>query len=358
MWLRPLLLVCAFVGLFVGLGSAPVSHQAPVAVVDDRGSSQQVAAPNSSALRITTVSDSGAGLLLLRDNDVDAVISSSPDSLHLDVAGAVGPTTTTGIEQAVSRAPSALRQPLSVHDAVPLSRFDRRGLAAFFTGLGIALASSAFAQNLAGARRRPTCSQHILVTGAFSTLSGMGAAFLAGPHTGALPGPLSPVAMTLTLLSAAGTLATQALAGWLGPAGYPAATVLFVGVGIPTSGGVVGADLLLAPARSVSALLPPGAAVRAICGFCYFGGSHIAVPLLTLIGWAAGGTALPWIRDGCGSMRVTQVSYPLTAEATFKTKILARRVNPRARTWAQSGRLKRSAAERLRIDRFLRRRTA
>lgn len=362
LWLQPLLpallLVCAFVGLFVGLSGAPVPHQVPVAVVTDRGSAQQVAALNTSALRSRTVSDRSAGLLLLRGNDVDAVISSSLDGLHLDVAGAAGPTTTTGIEQAVSQAASELRQPLSVHDAVPLSRFDRRGLAVLFTGLGIALASSTFAQNLAGARRRPTWSQRMPVTGAFSTLSGVGAAFLAGPLTGALPGPLWPVALTLTLLSAAGALATQALAGWLGHAGYLAATVLFVGVGIPTSGGVVGADLLPVPARSVSALLPPGTAVRAIRGFCYFGGSHVALPLLTLIGWAAAGTALLWIRDGRGSMRVTQASYPLTAEATFKAKILARRVNARASAWAQPDRLKRSVAERLRTDRFVRRRTA
>jgi hypothetical protein len=306
-WLRPLLpalvLVCVLVGMFVGLSCDPVPHQVPIAVVDDRGSVQQIVTLTGSALRPRTVSDRNAGLALLRDNDVDAVISPSPGGLRLDVANAAGPTTASGIEQTVSRAAAELHQPLSIQDAVPLSRFDPRGLAVFFTGLGIALASASFVQGLARVRTRRTWSQRMLVTGAFNVLSGMAAALLAGPLTGALPGSPWPVALTFTLLSAAGTLATQALASWLGPAGYPTATVLFVAVGIPTSGGIVGADLLPTPARSVSALLPPGAAVRAIRGFCYFDGSHVVVPLFTLTGWAAAGAALLWIRGRCSEGR-------------------------------------------------------
>jgi hypothetical protein len=81
-------------------------HQVPVAVADDRGSAQRVAALTGSALRPKTVADRNAGLALLRRNDVDAVLSSADDGLRLDVAGAVGPTTTVGIEQAVSQAAS------------------------------------------------------------------------------------------------------------------------------------------------------------------------------------------------------------------------------------------------------------
>lgn len=281
--------------MFVGLSGDPVPHQVPVAVVGD-GSVQRIVALTNSAVRSRTVNDRDAGLALLRDNDVDAVISPSPGGLRLDVASAAGPTTATGIEQAVSRAAAELRQPLSIHDAVPLSRFDPRGLAVFFTGLGIALASASFVQGLARVRNLRTWSQRMLITGAFNVLSGLATALLAGPLTGALPGSVCPIALTLTLLSAAGALATQALAGWLGPVGYPTATVLFVAVGIPTSGGIVGADLLPAPARSISALLPPGAAVRAIRGFCYFHGSHVVVPLITLTVWVTVGSALLWIR--------------------------------------------------------------
>lgn len=184
LWLRPLLpallIACVPTGLYVGLSSDPVPHQVPVAVVNVRGPAQRIAALTGSALHSRTVGDRNAGLVLLRDGDVDAVVSSSPGGLHLDVASAAGPTTTAGIEQAVSQAASELGRHLSIHGAVPLSEFDRRGLAVFFTGLGIALASSSLTQSLSGTRIRPTWSQRMLVTAAFNTLSGA-AALLAGP---------------------------------------------------------------------------------------------------------------------------------------------------------------------------------
>jgi hypothetical protein len=67
---------------------------------------------------------------------------------------------------------------------------------------------------------------------------------------------------------------------------------------MPTSGGIVGAPLLPAPARTVSALLPPGAAVRAIRSYCYFHGVHVAIPLLTLAAWTAAAALLLRIREG------------------------------------------------------------
>lgn len=167
----------------------------------------------------------------------------------------------------------------------------------FYTGLGIALASTSLAQNLGAARNRSTWSQRMLITGAFSTLSGATAALLAGPLTGGLPGPVWSVALTLALLAAAGALTAQALAAWWGPAGYASATMLFIAVGMSTSGGVVDVGLLPAPAQAVSALLPPGAAVRAIRDVSYFGGHDVSIPLLTLACWVVAGAALLRIRE-------------------------------------------------------------
>ncbi|AVH54753.1 MULTISPECIES: hypothetical protein [Streptomyces] len=58
-------------------------------------------------------------------------------------------------------------------------------------------------------------------------------------------------------------------------------------VGNATSGATIGADLLSAAARAVSALLPPGAAVRAVTDLSYFSGAHTAGPVITLTLWAA-----------------------------------------------------------------------
>lgn len=56
-------------------------------------------------------------------------------------------------------------------------------------------------------------------------------------------------------------------------------------IGNSTSGAIIGYDLLPAPARAVSAQLPPGAAVRALRDVSYFGGAHLTVSLLTLAAW-------------------------------------------------------------------------
>ncbi|WP_392757324.1 hypothetical protein [Streptomyces sp. LN590] len=58
-------------------------------------------------------------------------------------------------------------------------------------------------------------------------------------------------------------------------------------VGNATSDAAIGADLLPAAARTISALLPPGAAVRTITVLSYFNGAHTAGPVSTLALWSA-----------------------------------------------------------------------
>ncbi|MER5688593.1 hypothetical protein [Streptomyces sp. NPDC002205] len=124
-----------------------------------------------------------------------------------------------------------------------------------------------------------------------SLTTGVLAAVLAGLVLGAVPAPFLLLALTLTLLSAAAAFAAKLLGTWFGPVGVPAATLLLT-VGNSTSGATVGANLLPSAARTVSAPLPSGAAVRAITDLGYFGGAHAAIPLLTLALWAVGSAAL------------------------------------------------------------------
>ncbi|MEU6548007.1 hypothetical protein [Streptomyces sp. NPDC046859] len=79
---------------------------------------------------------------------------------------------------------------------------------------------------------------------------------------------------------------SKCLGAFLGPIGLPITTLELLTVGNATSGAVIGADLLSSGARAVSALLPPGAAVRGIADLSYYNGSHLAGPVLTLALWA------------------------------------------------------------------------
>jgi hypothetical protein len=95
-----------------------------------------------------------------------------------------------------------------------------------------------------------------------------------------------PLAFGLTLLAAAAAFTTKLLGTYLGPVGVPVATLLLLTVGNSTSGATIGPDLLPFAARAVSALLPPGAAVRAVTDLSYFHGAQAVQPLATLALWA------------------------------------------------------------------------
>lgn len=127
-----------------------------------------------------------------------------------------------------------------------------------------------------------------------SAAIGTPAAVISGPVLGAVPAPVVPLALTLTLLSAA-AFTTKLLGTCPGPVGVPVATLLLT-AGDATSGAVIGAELLPAAARAVCALLPPGAAVRAVADLIHFGGAHLAGPVITLALWAAVAAVLTGLR--------------------------------------------------------------
>jgi hypothetical protein len=289
LWLQPivvsLVIALAFVGLYLGFARDPVPHGVPVAVVG-RGLTAQASSALGSAVQVREVADQAGGDRLLRNADVLGVLIPEGRTLHLDVAGASGQTTVNALEHAVSAFAVGAKAPLTVSDLVPLSRFDSRGMAGFYVSFGVTVASLALAQNLLAASASLKPRRRFLPALGFNVVVGTAAGAIAGPVYGAIPAPLLPTAAILTLLSTAAVFTALALRKWLGPIGIPLGTLIFVTLGNSTSGGTIGEDLLPAPARAVSPLLPPGAAVRALRYTSYFHGAHLLGPLLALSCWA------------------------------------------------------------------------
>lgn len=146
-----------------------------------------------------------------------------------------------------------------------------RGLAGFYVAFGVTLAGFVLASNVLGLAKLLHLRHRFWLLGGASAAIGTLAAIIAGPLLGAVPAPVIFLALTLTLLAAAAAFTTKLLGAYLGPVGLPIATLVLLTVGNATSGAVIGADLLPSAARAVSALLPPGAAVRAIRSLSYFG---------------------------------------------------------------------------------------
>jgi hypothetical protein len=311
-WLQPaivgLIIVSAFVGLYVGLQRNPQPHGVPLAVTG-----QQLATEVQQTLgdRVDVHEAADAASARSAVLHRDAVAALGPDrngALRLDVAGANGLSTTNSVTGLAATYANQAGQHLQTADIVPLAKFDSRGLCGFYVAFGVTLAGFVIAQNTLGLGQVLSLRQRLLLIWGFSAACGTVAAAIAGPVLGALPAPFLPLAGTLALLTAAAAFTTMLLGTWLGVLGVPVATLLLLTVGNATSGATTGVVLLPGLARIVSGLLPPGAAVRAVADLSYFGGAHVAGPLITLALWAVLGALLVVLRSRQVAARARQVA--------------------------------------------------
>lgn len=300
-WLQPVLIalviVSAFISCYIGVQRNPQPHRLPISVSGSH-LPHQVQQALGDAVDVRPAASSGDARLALERHDVVAALSSAHhgDELRLDVAGANGLSTTTAVKNLVSAYGHGAGKDVTVHDVVPLDPYDARGLAGFYVSFGVSLAGFVFAQNALGLAQLLHLRHRLTLIASFSAVSGLLAAFIAGPVLGAVPAPYLPLAFTLALLSAAAAFTTKVLGTYLGPLGVPVATLLLLTIGNSTSGATIGPDLLPGAGRAISGALPPGAAVRAVTDLTYFDGAHALTPLATLALWAAGAAVLVSVR--------------------------------------------------------------
>jgi hypothetical protein len=231
----------------------------------------------------------------LRSQHVVGVLTQKRgNGLYLEVAGANGISTTNAVKDLVSSYAHSAGKTVTVNDVVPLTSYDRMGLASFYVAFGVTLSGFALSQSLLGQSRLSRVRHRFTVMAGFSVAAGTVAAALAGPILGAVPAPFFPLALTLALLAAAAAFATNLLSAYFGPLGVPVATLVLLTVGNATSGATVGADLLPGLAHAISGVLPPGAAVRAITAMSYFETASTLSQLLILFAWVLGSALLIW----------------------------------------------------------------
>ncbi|MGW1587997.1 hypothetical protein [Streptomyces sp. NPDC002386] len=289
-WLQPflisLIVVAAFIACYVGLQRDPQPHQVPIAVTGSTlpGEIQQAL---GNAVTVHPSSDAATARLALERHDVVAVLgTATPGHLKLEIAGAAGASTTSAVSTLVGAYARGAGAHVTTADVVPLAKHDARGLAGFYLAFGVSLAGFVLGSNVLGLtgvmRLR---HRFVLLIGTSAAIGAVGA-LVVGPALGATPAPLAPLIFVLALLAAATAFTTTLMGAVLGPIGLPVTTLLLLTVGNATSGAVIGADLLPAGARAVSALLPPGAAVRGIADLGYYNGSHLSGPVITLAVWA------------------------------------------------------------------------
>ncbi|MEU7061517.1 hypothetical protein [Streptomyces sp. NPDC046197] len=299
-WLQPaltaLVVVAAFVGCYVGLQRDPQPHRIPIAVAAP-GLPDRMHQALGDSVDVHPATGAAAARHLLERHDVVAALTTDgPGRLRLETAGAVGMSTTSAVKTLVGAYAHGAGERVVTEDVVPLTHYDTRGLAGFYMAFGVTLAGFVLGSNTLGLVGLLRLRHRFWLLAGASAAIGTVATIIAGPVLGAVPAPVVPLALTLTLLAAAAAFATKLFGTYLGPVGIPVATLVLLTAGNATSGATIGADLLPAAARAVSALLPPGAAVRAVTDLSYFHGAHTAGPVITLTLWAVGAGALVGLR--------------------------------------------------------------
>jgi hypothetical protein len=271
-----LLVTLLFAFSYVGALHDPHPQRMPIAVIDP---SSAAAVRSSGGLFVPRVYKTETAVqAALRRRDV--LVALLPPRLLIASAGGYAATQTAAA--AFTRVKPALR----VVDVAPLPPGDPRGLTLFYLAVALIFGgyiAATLVTTLVGPRSRDGRSATIRVgsLAGYSILAGLLTAIVVGPLIGAVPGHVVQVGAIGALVVLAAAAATSALQSLLGPAGTLVAMVVLLLLGNPSAGLYPGSFL---PGfwRTIGPWLPGGAALSALRGSVYFGGSAIAAPLLLL----------------------------------------------------------------------------
>ncbi|MCC5578161.1 hypothetical protein IMZ11_21270 [Microtetraspora sp. AC03309] len=279
---------------FLGALHQPRPHDVPVAVVGPAQATTRIdaalAARAPGAFALTAYADEGTARAALADREVDAVLV--PGAGKLLVAGAAGRTGATVLTQAFQGAAEAQGTRLAVEDVIPLPPGDAGGVSGMFyvlslviPGIAVAVLISRIAPGLGGAARAGVLAVAALAAGTAN-------AWLADVVLGAIPGRFAGLVAVSACVTLTIALVSAGLARFGGMAAVGLAALLFIPIGLPASGGPVGARFIPEWYAAVGQVLPVGQAAEALRNVVYFDGAALGAPAAVLGGWALLGVLL------------------------------------------------------------------
>lgn len=268
-----LVLMAMFVFFFVYPGHDPEPNDLPIAV-------QQGIPFQAPGFEVHEVSDEGEARQLIRDREVYGAVLRD----GVLVASAASFTVAQILREAA--------QGQKVVDVVPLDRDDPRGtsinlmlLPLLITGILSAMLMVQMAPDL---RLRPRIGVAVLT----AVLGGLVVMAIVRLGIGVLPGSYLALSGVAALVLLAVYLPAGALIRIVGPPGVGLAFLIFLMLGIPSSGAAAAPELLPSPWAEGGHFLQAGAGSAAIRSTAYFDGAALTLPLLVLGAWVAIGLAL------------------------------------------------------------------
>ncbi len=265
-----------------------VGVSGPPAVVQQVERGFEAAVPGAFSFISYATADAARSAIDTREVAASLIIAS--DGPRLVVAGAAGDAVSGGVTGALTKAFRAQGQELAVETVHPFAPGDAHGVILFFVLLATLMSSILVgAMAVLAIPGRSGLAQAGVVTG-YAILAGVVGTLAAGWLAGGYgQGTWSMVGL-LALLSLAVGSALAAAARYAGPAGVVAG-VLVALVGLVSSGGPLGTELLPDAYRAVAPWLPVAPAYDALRGALFFDGAGAVRPVLLLGTWAVLGCA-------------------------------------------------------------------
>jgi hypothetical protein len=288
------LLSLIFVASFIGALHNPGPRSAPVGVVSSPAAASTVGRALDHAkpggFVVTSYPDEAAARNAINDRRIDAALVPGPRVQHLLVAQAVSSSLTDAITKVFVTAAVRARIPLTVTNVRPLHPSDPEGLSQTFFVTALLAPSFTFG-NLLVRRVAPKLGPHLhlALIVVYSLIVSAVAVAIADAAIGALTGAPWGLFGIGAVLAFATAVMSAAAARWAGGVGVAVIGMLFIPIGIASSGATLGPNMITPWYADVGKALPPGNALPAVLNITYFNGNAITTPLLVLSAWALAG---------------------------------------------------------------------
>jgi hypothetical protein len=293
-----LLAVFALVSSNVAANHSPKPHGLPIGIVGTRATVDVAradltrAAPG--AFEVHAYRSLTAARTAVLHRSVYGAFQPAPAPVLL-VASAASPPVAVLLRRTFSGVARRSGRAVAVHDVVPLPSSDASGATSFSAVLSLILAGLVGSSLIYAFTRNRSEAARVIVTGALGVGAGLVTALVTNVLVGAYPGHFFAVWGVATLFVLAIGLPIAAFQVIFGVAGTAIGWILFLVIGNPASGGSSAPELLPGFWRTLSQMLPPGAAVTSLRDVVYFNGHGSSHALIVLAIYAVLGAGVALI---------------------------------------------------------------
>ena len=288
------LVSAVFIVSFIGGLHTPGPRSVPIGLVGSPAQASRLDATLGhqapGAFAISSYPSATAARNAIGDRSIDAALVPGPAGQHLLVASAVSEAETNAIIKAFEAGAARAHVPLAVQDIRPLHNGDPEGLAQLFFCVALLAPSLVFGNMLISKiGTRLNEFRHLGLIALYSVIVAAVATAIADAGIGALTGAPWGIFGIGALLAFATAVIGAAATRWASTIGYVVLLLLFVPVGISSSGSTLGPRMITPWWAGVGQALPVGSAQPAVRNVTYFNSHAIVDPLLILSAWALAG---------------------------------------------------------------------